>query len=292
MPTTDQLKQATGKMIFEPVKPQQPSIGSAPKSYDGHDPESEAAIGAYCSETQRVAVISAFPERVHGLVGELSTRCLDVLVFHRFDPAVMNGLPVELIILDAAAADAAGESAELRASAADTSSRAAFLWLVQEKEAAELAVHGQETLVWPGPLDAAVARAMELLERSARSGETSASAVWERDPAAGAAPGHANAVRSFKDLTLDARRMTVTRASRRIEVTKTEFELLLLLMEAEGGVLTREDIMDRVWGSHYFGGSNVVDVHVKSLRKKLGDPAASPRYIVTVRGVGYRLADE
>ncbi|MEK8130639.1 winged helix-turn-helix domain-containing protein [Paenibacillus filicis] len=291
MPTTDKLMQADGKAAFEPAHPQDSGgARQSARSEVAAAMDIDPAIGAYCSETQRVAVISAFPERVHGLVGELSTRCLDVLVFHRFDPAVMNGLPVELIILDAAAADAAGESAELRAGAADTKSRAGFLWLVHEDAEADFQADGYETLVWPSPLGEAVARSMELLVRAALAGHSPAAAP---SPAAGqAATAQAGALRTFKDLTLDTRRITVTRASRRIEVTKTEFELLLLLMEAEGAVLSREEIMDRVWGSQYFGGSNVVDVHVKSLRKKLGDPAAAPLYIVTVRGVGYRLADE
>ncbi|SDD14235.1 DNA-binding response regulator, OmpR family, contains REC and winged-helix (wHTH) domain [Paenibacillus sp. UNCCL117] len=292
MPTTDQLKRAAGKVVFEPVRPLETAGNRMGGAASGEMREPETAIGAYCSETQRVAVISAFPERVHALVGELSARCLDVLVFHRFDPAVMNGLPVELIILDAVAADAAGESAELKASAAGTQSRASLLWLVHEQTPAHLVEEGWETLVWPGPLEEAVARTLELLSRGAEAAALSpGTAVQERE-AVSPASGHAVSTRVFKDLALDAKRMTVTRASRRIDVTKTEFELLLLLMEAEGAVLSREEIMDRVWGSHYFGGSNVVDVHVKSLRKKLGDPAAAPVYIVTVRGVGYRLADE
>lgn len=241
----------------------------------------ETAIGAYCSETQRVAVISLFPERLRGLVGELTARCLDVLVFHRFDPAVMDGLPLELVVIDAAAAAEAGELAELQAAVADTRSRARFLWLVQENApAADLA--NAETIVWPMPLSDAVQWVEELLSAAQAEAVTTPVAT---------ANGN-SAVYTFKDLTLDPKKMTLSRGGKRVEVTKTEFELLLLLMQEGGAVLTREEIMDRVWGSQYFGGSNVVDVHVKSLRKKLGDPAAAPIYIVTVRGVGYRLADE
>jgi two-component system, OmpR family, alkaline phosphatase synthesis response regulator PhoP len=56
-------------------------------------------------------------------------------------------------------------------------------------------------------------------------------------------------------------------------------------------VLSREELLSEVWGTSFLGGSNVVDVHIKSLRKKLGDNATNPTYITTVRGVGYRLAD-
>lgn len=243
----------------------------------------ETSIGAYCSETQRVAVISLFPDRLRGLVGELTARCLDVLVFHRFDPAVMDGLPLELVVIDAAAAAEAGELPELQAAVADTRSRARILWLVQESAPASVPANA-ETLVWPMPVNDAVQSVEQLL--SAPQAQIEAVST-----PASVASGSGGALK-FKDLTLDPKRMTLFRSGKRVEVTKTEFELLLLLMQADGAVLSREEIMDRVWGSQYFGGSNVVDVHVKSLRKKLGDPAAAPIYIVTVRGVGYRLADE
>ncbi|UUZ86595.1 helix-turn-helix domain-containing protein [Paenibacillus sp. P26] len=75
-------------------------------------------------------------------------------------------------------------------------------------------------------------------------------------------------------------------------MTKTEFELLRHLLDAAGTVLTRQELMDAVWGEHYFGGSNTVDVHMKSLRHKLGDNPREPQYIATVRGVGYRIVDK
>ncbi|WP_162238614.1 helix-turn-helix domain-containing protein, partial [Paenibacillus sp. A3] len=63
-----------------------------------------------------------------------------------------------------------------------------------------------------------------------------------------------------------------------------------MLLEAQGAVMSRDEIMNRIWGSSFVGGSNVVDVQGKSLRKKLGDNPAAPKYIATVRGVEYRLA--
>ncbi|WP_052703022.1 molybdopterin-guanine dinucleotide biosynthesis protein B [Paenibacillus beijingensis] len=106
-------------------------------------------------------------------------------------------------------------------------------------------------------------------------------------------PAEANneGVRWYKDLTLDTKRMTVFRGSLPINLTKTEYELLLHFIQSDGAVLTRENMMEDIWGSPFFGNSNVVDVHVKGVRRKLGDSAASPVYIKTVRGVGYRLAD-
>lgn len=61
--------------------------------------------------------------------------------------------------------------------------------------------------------------------------------------------------------------MTVDRAGQRIELTKTEYDLLLHFMTSDGSVLTRESLLDTVWGLHFYGGSNLVDAHIKSLRK-------------------------
>jgi two-component system alkaline phosphatase synthesis response regulator PhoP len=98
-------------------------------------------------------------------------------------------------------------------------------------------------------------------------------------------------VRLFKDIRMELRKMTVDQDGRRVELTRTEYELLLYFINSDGSVLTRETLLHAVWGLNYFGGSNLVDAHIKSLRKKLKDSAATPRYIATVRGAGYRLAD-
>ena len=113
-------------------------------------------------------------------------------------------------------------------------------------------------------------------------------AAAEAEPAAAEADGQLR----MKDIIVDVRRMSVHLAGRRIELTKTEFDLLTTLIRSGGAVLTRQEMMEQVWGENYFGGSNSIDVHIKSLRQKLGDDPRSPRYIVTVRGVGYLLARE
>lgn len=101
----------------------------------------------------------------------------------------------------------------------------------------------------------------------------------------------ADGVKWYKDLKLDTKKMAVFRGSLPIPLTKTEYELLLHFIQSDGQVMTRENMMEDIWGSPFFGNSNVVDVHVKGVRRKLGDSASSPMYIKTVRGVGYRLAD-
>ena len=72
-----------------------------------------------------------------------------------------------------------------------------------------------------------------------------------------------------------------------IDLTQKEFDLLLYLIRERGRVFTREDLMQKVWNYDYFGDMRTVDVTVRRLREKIEDDPASPRYILTRRGVGY-----
>src|SRR5262249_58192716 len=74
-----------------------------------------------------------------------------------------------------------------------------------------------------------------------------------------------------------------------IELTSKEFDLLALLVAEAGKVVTREQIMRQVWDSKWWGSTKTLDMHVSWLRRKLGDDAHNPRYITTVRGVGFRF---
>ena len=74
-----------------------------------------------------------------------------------------------------------------------------------------------------------------------------------------------------------------------VELTSLEFELLAAFAGAPGRVFTRRQLIERVWGWDFYGDERVVDVHVRNLRKALGDPADDPRFVGTVRGVGYKL---
>ena len=76
-----------------------------------------------------------------------------------------------------------------------------------------------------------------------------------------------------------------------LELSRKEFDLLAEIAYASGDVVSREDLMSRVWDENWFGSTKTLDVHVGWLRKKLGDDASDPRWIETVRGVGFRLAD-
>jgi len=77
-----------------------------------------------------------------------------------------------------------------------------------------------------------------------------------------------------------------------VDLSALEFDLLAGLAAAPGRVLTRGQLLEKVWGWDYFGADRVVDVHIANLRKKLGDEASSPRFIATVRGVGYKFVGE
>jgi len=76
---------------------------------------------------------------------------------------------------------------------------------------------------------------------------------------------------------------------RELELTPKEFDLLALLLRRAGSVVTRERIMEQVWDEHWFGSTKTLDMHVSWLRRKLGDDPSSPKYISTVRGVGFRF---
>ncbi|MCA1726298.1 MAG: response regulator transcription factor [Actinobacteria bacterium] len=92
------------------------------------------------------------------------------------------------------------------------------------------------------------------------------------------------------DITLDPGSRAVTRAGQPMDLAAREFDLLHMLMRGAGTVQRREDIMDEVWDPHWFGSTKTLDVHVSWLRKKLEDDPAKPRYITTVRGVGFKFA--
>ena len=88
------------------------------------------------------------------------------------------------------------------------------------------------------------------------------------------------------ELTIDRAKRIVTVAGKRVELTYKEFELLFLLMKNKGTVFTRERLLEAVWDYSYEGGTRTVDVHIQTLRQKLGQCASM---IETVRGVGYRF---
>jgi two-component system, OmpR family, response regulator RegX3 len=113
-------------------------------------------------------------------------------------------------------------------------------------------------------------------------------AVLRRTSAA-ATPA-ASGPQQIGDVELDPSARTVTLNGEPLELTRKEFDLLALLMGQAGRVVSRERLIDEVWDVNWFGSTKTLDVHVSGLRKKLGDDSSDPRYLHTVRGVGFRFA--
>ncbi|MHB1343427.1 MAG: response regulator [Thermoleophilia bacterium] len=90
-------------------------------------------------------------------------------------------------------------------------------------------------------------------------------------------------------LSIDERSREVFVDGSRVDLTAIEFDLVRALAEHPGWVYSREQLLERVWGYDYLGDSRVVDVHIANLRKKIGDDSSQPRFIRTVRGVGYKF---
>lgn len=90
------------------------------------------------------------------------------------------------------------------------------------------------------------------------------------------------------DVTIDPERHVVTIRDEVVKLPLKEFELLYVLMVNAGKVMTRENLIDRVWGSDYFGDTKTLDVHIKRLRSKVESDPANPVNIVTIRGLGYK----
>ena len=116
-------------------------------------------------------------------------------------------------------------------------------------------------------------------------------AVLRRSQQTAATPGSDGERLEVGDVLLDPARRVVTVEGAPVELTYVEFELLQMLMSSPGRVFSRSQLLDGVWGSSDFREPRTVDVHVRHLREKLEPTPSEPRYIQTVRGVGYRVAD-
>ena len=107
---------------------------------------------------------------------------------------------------------------------------------------------------------------------------------------AGPTPSAVEGPIEIGDLRLDPERRSVEHGGEPVEVARKEFELLHRLMRDAGRVITREQLIEDVWDMNWFGSTKTLDVHVSSLRRKLEEDPAAPRYIHTVRGVGFRFS--
>jgi two-component system, OmpR family, response regulator RegX3 len=180
----------------------------------------------------------------------------------------------DLVLLDVMLPDGSGfdVARELR-----RDSRVPIIMLTARGEEADrvagLELGADDYVVKPFSARELVARVRAVLRRVAEAGERR--------------PGGAIEV---GEVRLDSDRRSTTFQGEELELSRKEFDLLRLLMENAGSVVTRERLIDEVWDTNWFGSTKTLDVHVSGLRKKLSDDPNAPRYIHTVRGVGFRFA--
>ena len=115
-------------------------------------------------------------------------------------------------------------------------------------------------------------------------------AVLRRVDASASADTAAEEALEVGEVRMQLDRHEVTSGGQAVELTVKEFEVLRMLLEHAGKVVRREQLIREVWDTSWFGSTKTLDVHVSALRKKLGDDPAKPRFIHTVRGVGFRFA--
>ncbi|NLM35920.1 MAG: response regulator transcription factor [Clostridiales bacterium] len=98
-----------------------------------------------------------------------------------------------------------------------------------------------------------------------------------------------NKVFKFGNICIDFEKHEVLNNHKKVDLTLKEFELLEILVKSKGRVVTREFLLEKVWGYEYVGETRTVDVHIRHLRQKIEEDDKNPQYIETVRGIGYRF---
>ena len=101
--------------------------------------------------------------------------------------------------------------------------------------------------------------------------------------------GNIENILTVGNLNMNLLKYEVYRGNEKVDLTLKEFELLKLLLENKGKVLSRNYLLDKIWGYDYYGETRTVDVHIRYLRKKIEDEDSSEKYIQTIRGVGYKI---
>ncbi|KYO66696.1 winged helix-turn-helix domain-containing protein [Thermovenabulum gondwanense] len=96
----------------------------------------------------------------------------------------------------------------------------------------------------------------------------------------------------ISDICIEVDKFEVTVDGRKIDLTPKEFELLKLFAQNPGRVFSRDYLLERIWGYDYLGDTRTVDVHIRHLRQKLGDEQDEPKYIETIRGIGYKFKEK
>ncbi len=241
------------------------SLNNTAVIHDNLSSQLAADDQGFCEITNRILIISPRPASLRSLVAELAEKCYDVLLLHHADDPLLSMVQGTIIVMD--------RTLELPTAAPTSWPSNGTSPVLALVTSADSAAPGEEWVQWPGPIGEVIKKIQELSLKH---------------------PVHADETLNFvfKEIVLDPARMTVTRSGSKVDLTKTEYDLLKAIITADGKVMTRQELMNGIWGEQYFGGSNAVDVHIRSLRSKLRDDPKEPRYIATVRGAGYRLADQ
>ena len=221
------------------------------------DPGVAAVIRrALAFEGYRVQTAASGPEALHALASELP----DLMILDVMIPG-FDGIEVSRRVRGGESEGSIGHLPILMLTARDAIA----------DRVRGLNAGADDYLIKPFSLDELLARVRALLRRTQLSEEP----VRDRNL-------------HFDDVTIDLPGRLVTRGSRQLELTPREFDLLSFFFHNPNIVLTRDQIMERIWGSDYWGDSNVLEVFVANLRRSL-EAQGEPRVIQTVRGVGYVL---
>jgi two-component system response regulator RegX3 len=152
-----------------------------------------------------------------------------------------------------------------------------------------LEVGADDYVAKPYRLRELVARMRAVLRRTPPAGEARGNGLDNQGTGSDARSGSGTSVLEAGGVQIDPDRHLVFIRGEDVHLRRKEFELLSLLMENAGRVLTRDVLIDRIWGSDYFGDTKTLDVHIKRLRTHIEEDPSSPKLITTIRGVGYRF---
>lgn len=138
------------------------------------------------------------------------------------------------------------------------------------------------------------ARVKALFRRTDTSVQSNANAnvVYDANFNTDSNSANSTDVIKYGNIKIDTPRREVFKNGQQIELTLKEFELLKLLILNKGKVLSRDLLLEKAWGFDYLGETRTVDVHIRYLRQKIEDDDSNPKFIETVRGVGYRFSDK
>ncbi len=213
----------------------------------------------------------------------ISEPLMDALVREGFDPILAEtaaaGMDVfaqrgpDLVLLDVMLPD--GDGRDLLRRIRETSRTPVVMLTARGEEMDRvlgLELGADDYVTKPFSAAELVARMRAVLRRSERGPETDGGGALESG-----------------DVRVDLDTHVATRDGEPLDLTVKEFELLRVLVERSGKVVRRDEIVHAVWDPAWFGSTKTLDVHISALRRKLGDDPAAPRYIHTVRGVGFRF---